>query len=210
LPDSSSNGSSNPEAPLFNKGVKEASAQQLPMPPSGIYHSLDLPESIKTFYRAAGVLCYARRTLWGCTGEVVPVTALLLGQQEVNGATEKWGGRRFCWADFGGKREARDVSPEATAKRELSEETSNVFDGAQLHRLCVWNRTSKYVMYFGEVTLPAAMPPPNDEIKEFRWLERAQLVHSLRTGKSLFGVDLNYRVRAALTPHRHIEILRTL
>lgn len=91
---------------------------------SNIFQFTTLPNQIKTFYKSAGILPYARKN--------ENETVFLLGR-DTNLKTNSFlkGGETrnkiFCWSEFGGKIEPIDSSVEDTAIREFNEETNNLF-----------------------------------------------------------------------------------
>lgn len=181
---------------------------QSPVFPSGVFERDKLPTTVRHHYRAAGVLPYVVRMANRADGTRERSVVFLLGKQPTKSQDRRW---RQRWVEFGGKVESSDDGPEATALRELREETSDCLGTVRLHPMCVWNSMCKFVLYLGEVVneLPQRMPTGNDEISEYRLVERDQMMHSVRVGR-LYDTEMSYRTRSSLNSTNAWRLLRSL
>jgi len=100
---------------------------------------------METQYRAAGVLPLALREggVW-----------VLLGT-EPTAQGERWLG-------FGGKREAGDADPRATALREYAEESGGALEAPRLLPARYYDWRAKFVLYFGWIDYTDALPSFSD------------------------------------------------
>lgn len=179
-----------------------------PVFPSGVFERDKLPVSVRHNYRAAGVLPYVVRAANRADGTRERSIVFLLGKQPTKSQDRRW---RQRWVEFGGKVESSDDGPEGTALRELREETSACLGTVRLHPMCVWNSMCKFVLYLGEIVdeLPSTMPTGNDEISEYRFVERDQMMYSVRVGR-LFDAEISYRTRSSLNSTKAWQLLRSL
>lgn len=179
-----------------------------PIIPSGVFERSKLPRVVKESYRAAGVLPYVVRKANRADGTCDRSIIFLLGKQPTKSQDRRW---RQRWVEFGGKVETQDQGPEATARRELSEETDQCLGDVELHPMCIWNSMCKFVLYIGEIKppLPDKMPTNNNEICEYRFVEREQMMHSLKVGR-LFDTEVSYRTRSSLNTIKAWQLIRAL
>jgi len=179
------------------------------VPPTGVYEADKLPKDVAWHYRAAGILPYVVRDLRNVHGHVVPSVTFLLGKQDTKSQDRKW---RQRWVEFGGKLEPTDDGPVSTALREFHEETSGCFKGAglRLHSHAIWNRTCKYVLFLAEILGDtSAVLHTNDEICEFRFVDRDALLRALRNG--YFGdAEVSFRTRSSIGFAKAVQLLRSL
>jgi 8-oxo-dGTP pyrophosphatase MutT (NUDIX family) len=178
-----------------------------PLVPSGVYERSKLPKFVQENYRAAGVLPYVLRTANAPDGRQFRSLTFLLGKQDTKSQDRCW---RQRWVEFGGKVEEADDTPETTALRELSEETNSSLGDVRLHNLCIWNAMCKFVLYFGEMV--DGLPPTlkaNEEISEFRFVERDVLMRSLRVGR-MYDAEISYRTRSSLMSTKAWNLIRAL
>lgn len=196
--------SSKPSQPSANDNQDATSKT----PHSGVYDVNKMPRDVVKSYRAAGVLPYVVRSANTAHGTKQRSVTFLVGKQDTKSQDRRW---RQRWVEFGGKLEESDQGvPEKTARRELHEETSGCLGAVRLHTMCVWNAPCKFVLYFGEVLddLPQTMPT-NDEISEYRFVDRETFLRALRFG-TLHNAEISFRTRSSLQGVTAWNLIRSL
>lgn len=155
--------------------------QPTDLPPTALYHPL--PDKIRQYYRAAGVIPYCRTTTHG-----VGSCLVLLGREKRQG--------KVGWSEFGGKVESSDSCVEDTALREFMEESGGLYSDTpdilktlkEVQTRKIWNASGKYVIFLLEV--PHKFIEQDSKLDgktEMRWFHAEDFLRCTNRGAKLEG-----------------------